>query len=328
MVVRSRAVASLGAAVLAGIVIGGVAVAQSTSTGNSGPITACVQDQTGAVRIVDSADECRNGETATTWNREGAAGAPGAQGATGPQGPAGPQGETGPGGPAGPQGPKGDPGETGPAGPAGQQGPKGDPGDPGAPGAQGPQGLTGATGAQGVPGPIGPQGVAGPPGPAGPQGPQGPAGAGVAKLTDLEGIPCTSDSSQWHVAWPAAVDVTVATGGAVSLACAPAPTATLTIQWSHGDAAFNIYNAADDPFDGRSPYRQCFPLGGGPNYSCTVNVPVGGTVDISASPPWQGSIDSWGGACAGIGTIFSGGSSGQCRLLMNGNKTVTAAFSS
>ncbi|NIK61010.1 collagen-like triple helix repeat-containing protein [Kribbella shirazensis] len=67
-------------------------------------IEACVQEATGAVRVVPAGQECRASETRLTWNRTGPAGP------QGPAGPAGAQGEVGPQGPAGPQGPKGDPG--------------------------------------------------------------------------------------------------------------------------------------------------------------------------------------------------------------------------
>lgn len=111
---------------------------------SGGVIHACYSNSNGSVRLVDSAANCKNNETAITWNQTGAAGP---QGAVGPQGPAGP---TGPQGTPGPQGPQG------------------------ATGSQGPIGQTGPQGPQGQPGPAGPQGSAGP------QGPQGPAGTSRA----------------------------------------------------------------------------------------------------------------------------------------------------
>jgi hypothetical protein len=76
-------------------------------------IHACVNKQTGAVRIVATAANCKVTETAVTWNQ------------TGPQGPQGPQGVAGPQGPKGAQGAQGPQGTQGPQGPAGPQGPQG-----------------------------------------------------------------------------------------------------------------------------------------------------------------------------------------------------------
>jgi hypothetical protein len=91
---RSRTVA-FAAGVAAVLALGGaVAVAQAADEA----IQACVHRTTSAVRIVDSADQCRTAEDAISWNVRGP------QGATGPQGPPGPQGETGPQGPPGPPG--------------------------------------------------------------------------------------------------------------------------------------------------------------------------------------------------------------------------------
>ena len=69
------------AAVLAG---GGIAVAAIPST-TTGKITACVDKQSAAVRIIDSqaGKRCKATEKTVTWN------AVGRQGATGPAGPAG-----------------------------------------------------------------------------------------------------------------------------------------------------------------------------------------------------------------------------------------------
>lgn len=80
---------------------------------SSGVIHACYAQSNGSVRLVESAADCKNSETAITWNQTGP---------TGPQGPAGPQGGAGP---AGSQGPQGQTGATGPQGPAGPQGPQG-----------------------------------------------------------------------------------------------------------------------------------------------------------------------------------------------------------
>src|SRR5215813_6942220 len=84
-------------------------------------IFACVNPNSGAVRIVAQGAACRTPESLVTWN------------VVGPQGPPGPAGPAGALGPPGPQGPAGagalgSPGPQGPAGPPGPPGPKGDPG--------------------------------------------------------------------------------------------------------------------------------------------------------------------------------------------------------
>jgi hypothetical protein len=71
----------------------------------------CVNNSTGAVRIVDNGTACQAGEHKIHWTQKGPRGPqgiPGPQGpkgASGPQGNPGPQGATGPQGPQGPQGP-------------------------------------------------------------------------------------------------------------------------------------------------------------------------------------------------------------------------------
>lgn len=82
---------------------------------------ACINNSSGAIRIVNQSTVCSSSEHKIQWNQAG---------------------------PQGPQGPKGATGATG------AQGPKG------ATGATGPQGATGATGPQGPQGPQGPAGFA------------------------------------------------------------------------------------------------------------------------------------------------------------------------
>jgi type VI protein secretion system component Hcp len=131
------------ALVLAG---GGYAIAQS-----SNELVACVKSPGGDLRLVGRAADCKKGETAVTWNKQGpkgdtgARGAQGPTGARGPQGLAGPAGPPGPAGPAGPAGPSGADGAVGPAGPAGPAGPPGPPG-PGGGGAGEPDSYTGVKG--------------------------------------------------------------------------------------------------------------------------------------------------------------------------------------
>jgi hypothetical protein len=128
-------------------------------------IAACVNSNSGTIKIVGSGETCKGHETLLTWNTQGI------QGPQGPQGEPGPQGLKGDTGATGAQGPKGDTGATG------AQGPKGDTG------AQGPQGLKGDTGATGATGPQGPKGDTGA------QGPQGATGAtGAAGISGYEQV--------------------------------------------------------------------------------------------------------------------------------------------
>ncbi len=125
-----RGATAVGVVVLAGA---GVALAQEVTTSDD-VIIGCYNRTTGLLRIVQSESECRTGESAISWNKQG------------PQGPQGPQGE------AGPQGPQGVQGEMGPQGPQGSAGPQG------AAGPQGPQGAAGLQGPQGATGPAGADG--------------------------------------------------------------------------------------------------------------------------------------------------------------------------
>jgi hypothetical protein len=109
---KSPLVAAIASAALTATLVGGVAIAQTSSPA---VITACVSDSNGSVRIVAGADECRSNETDLTWNQQGL------QGVQGPQGEAGPQGLQGPQGEAGPQGPQGIPGTNGTNGVSGYQ---------------------------------------------------------------------------------------------------------------------------------------------------------------------------------------------------------------
>ena len=139
-----------------------VTLAMAPISADAQQIFACVNTNSGAVRIVAQGAACRTPESLVTWNVVGPQGPPG------PTGPAGALGPPGPQGPAGPAGALGPPGPQGPAGPAGALGP---------PGPQGPVGPAGAQGSAGLQGPAGPQGMRGEPGERGPYGPAGPPGA-------------------------------------------------------------------------------------------------------------------------------------------------------
>jgi hypothetical protein len=93
-------VASIAAACLATLTVGGVTLAQAASAPT---VKACADKKTGALRL---SGKCKKTEKAVSWAQQG----PG--GSTGPAGPLGPAGATGAGGPAGTPGPKGD---TGPS---------------------------------------------------------------------------------------------------------------------------------------------------------------------------------------------------------------------
>jgi hypothetical protein len=113
MRLTSRATAGIAGAALTATILGGAAWAQTAGTT---VITACAQDKTGDLRLVQSPSDCKTNEVSTTWSQQGPQGLPG------PVGPAGPQ---GPQGGLGPQGPKGETGGTGPQGPTGPAGTSG-----------------------------------------------------------------------------------------------------------------------------------------------------------------------------------------------------------
>ncbi len=76
-------------------------------------VNGCYHKNTGALRVVSSASECRAPEVPIVWNL---AGEPGPKGDAGPQGPPGLPGPQGDHGDSGPQGPQGIAGPQGPGG--------------------------------------------------------------------------------------------------------------------------------------------------------------------------------------------------------------------
>ena len=156
------------------------AVAAAPRQGEAeGQIAACRHKVSGLLRVPAAGVSCRRNEQAISWSAGG---------------------ERGPAGPAGPKGDKGDPGPQGPIGPSGEKGATG---------------ATGAAGpARGPAGQAGAQGVAGPVGPAGPTGPAGAAGASLTSIGQLNGVSCTPAAGG-----SGSVAVTVASSGAISLAC-------------------------------------------------------------------------------------------------------------
>jgi hypothetical protein len=137
---RTTVVAALGATAL--LLTGAVA----WGTQQSGPVHACADKRTGALRAVVDPGQCTTKEFPLTWAKEGA------QGPAGPAGEQGPQGPQGAVGPQGPAGAKGDPGAPGPKGDTGDTGPQGPPGAAAFAGQSCPQGqyVSGFDGAGGL----------------------------------------------------------------------------------------------------------------------------------------------------------------------------------
>ena len=80
---------------------------------------ACVNNDSGTIKVFKEPTECKSNEFSVIWNSEGP---PGPQGEVGPTGP---QGEQGIPGPQGEQGLPGEPGQQGEQGAQGEQGPPG-----------------------------------------------------------------------------------------------------------------------------------------------------------------------------------------------------------
>ena len=89
-----------------------VTLALAPISADAQQIFACVNNNSGAIRIVTQGAACRTPESLVTWN---------VVGPQGPPGPAGPAGALGPSGPQGPAGPASAQGSAGPQGPAGPQ---------------------------------------------------------------------------------------------------------------------------------------------------------------------------------------------------------------
>lgn len=174
---------------IGGVALGGITYVAAQSNGGS-TIQACVNRNTGAVRIVTSSHCGSPLETLVTWNQQGPAGATGPAGRDGSPGRDGRPGRDGETGSTGPAGPSGQPGVAGATGATGLQGATG----PGGSGSVGPSGLPGAAGASGVAGASGATGAtgltgSGSAGPTGATGASGTAGAsGVAGPTGATGV--------------------------------------------------------------------------------------------------------------------------------------------
>lgn len=232
------------------------------SSAGAKTIYMCVDNATGAVRVVSKSTPCSTTRGASGERRlkisSGKRGKRGVAGLTGPQGPAGPSGPiglrgpsgpTGPAGPAGPAGPKGDKGAKGDIGP---QGPQGDPGGPTGPqgptGDAGPTGPKGDTGSTGPAGPDGPQGDTGPTGPQGVRGPTGPTGP-TATVVVSSGV-ITQSATPTIVTCPSGVALGGGVDGApgnVIRISRPNPTTGQPTGWAGaadvlvGNPSFTVY---------------------------------------------------------------------------------------
>ena len=166
---RPRALVSLSLATFAltTVFAGGGAAVAAESRPDARIIKACVDLDSGQLRIVPKIAQCRPGEKPLRWIRRD----------EGPRGPRGQQGETGPTGATGATGATGTTGAIGANGATGATGANGATGATGANGATGAAGTTGATGATGATGLTGATGGIGPAGPTGPVGAPGPTGA-------------------------------------------------------------------------------------------------------------------------------------------------------
>jgi len=86
------------ALIAGGLGLATVAAVRAGPATTPGVISACVNNSSGTIHIVDATTTCATNEMFVSWN---------SQGIQGPAGPAGPVGPVGPQGPAGPQGPSG-----------------------------------------------------------------------------------------------------------------------------------------------------------------------------------------------------------------------------
>lgn len=153
-------------AVMLGIIVWFFA-APLSARGQVLTLGACVNSQSGNMRLASGPGDCRGAEMFVQWNVQGLQGEKGEPGDPGPQGPPGPKGDQGE---QGVQGPKGDQGDQGIQGATGPQGVQGE---------QGIQGLKGDQGEKGDKGDKGDQGDQGPPGVDGQDGQDGADGAGL-----------------------------------------------------------------------------------------------------------------------------------------------------
>ena len=120
---------------------------------------ACVNNQSGNMRLASGPADCRGPEVFVQWNVQGVQGEKGDKGDPGIQGPPGPKGDQGEQGVPGPKGETGDQGIQGLKGDQGEQGIQGLKGDQGEQGEKGDKGDKGDQGEQGPPGEDGADGA-------------------------------------------------------------------------------------------------------------------------------------------------------------------------
>ena len=121
---RRQSIALIVAGLIVGVVVGGAAVSQATT---SQPLTFCVNKKTQLIRLPKSG-RCARTETRLPMNASGIAGPAGPMGIAGATGATGPAGPMGVAGATGTTGPSGVAGMTGPVGPRGETGSAGSPG--------------------------------------------------------------------------------------------------------------------------------------------------------------------------------------------------------
>jgi hypothetical protein len=223
--VRGNLVALVIGAALSAALVGGATTFVSAQSNSSNTIQACVNRNTGAIRIVTNAFCGSPLESLVSWNHQGQLGPAGPSGGTGAPGPSG---ATGPAGATGLQGASGASGSTGPSGPTGPSGLQGLTGV----GASGPSGPTGLQGPTGL-------GASGPTGPSGATGPQGVLGF----YTKLGPVVLANTAEQQGNSLATCDNNDVAVGGGYSwqLFISPSQQVDIFANESFGDSGWNVH---------------------------------------------------------------------------------------
>ena len=95
---RTRKWTALGLAFAVVLVLAGLATANRLQQANDDIIRACVNNNSGELKIIGLGEECQKNSTLLEWNEEGPLGPEGLQGPEGAEGPTGPEGPEGPAG--------------------------------------------------------------------------------------------------------------------------------------------------------------------------------------------------------------------------------------
>ena len=189
-------------------------------------------------------------------------------------------------------------------GPPGINGKDGLPGAPGkdglagAPGTNGTNGINGKDGLPGAPGTNGTDGLPGTPGKDGKDGLPGAPGTGIARLEDLNGVPCTTKSLG-----PGVVHTDVAASGAVSITCLPTTSFPLSV---------TVDGAGSGSVTSDVGSIDC------PATSCSESYVIGTSVTLTAHWAAGSTLSAWGGACTGAAPT--------CTVAMTAARSVTATF--